>query len=475
MLDLETIILQYLLFNQEYFEKIILYLDTKLFASNSHKYIAKIIKKHFIDENERIPYDLLGVKIQNLQGSKEVIDEIISTYKKITKPDNNSIDSIIKETEKYFKQRKVWNVIEDGIEEQNNSKTLSTDYIAKVEEAVTFSFDNNICYNYADNILDRFKEYKENIIKTPTSIKLINDFTDGGVENKTINIIVSSTGGGKTVWLCQEAAFNLQAGKNVLYVTLEMSEKQISKRIDANLLNEDQDKLKTMSEEAVKFRFNKVMSKTQGQLYIKEFPADSITTLDIKRIMDQIQRTHKIKIDILFVDYLGIMSSYRYSTKNNSSYSIGKHTAEELRSLAVQYNIPVWTAIQFNRGAENPEDAKTIGLGQISDSYGIPMGADFMFAVLRTDSLDMENKVGFKILKNRYGEKKNSTGLFTVMQNFKMGRFENDPNALNIQIKNDSKTKSGKALEENLNKKQNNNTIDNINRDIFDNEEDYNT
>jgi replicative DNA helicase len=308
----------------------------------------------------------------------------------------------------------------------------------------------------------------------PVSIDELNKMTNGGIEQKTLNCVVSSTGGGKSVWLCQEAAYHLMQGKNVLYITLEMSEVQISKRIDANILDIKQDNFKTMSDEAIKLRINQVRQKVLGKLIVKEFPADSITALDIKKIIEQLRRKRKIEIDLLVVDYLGLMGSYRYSTKNNNSYSIGKHSAEELRSLAVQYNIPIWTAIQFNRGAENPEDMKAMGLSNVSDSYGIPMGMDFMFAILHTDEMDKQGKSIFKILKNRYGESKNMAGLFSVITDWGCAKFRDDPNCKEIALKDDSKTKEGAMVDKKVREKEkakadNNNTIGNSDGDIWDN------
>lgn len=451
MLDIETIILQYLIHNKEFFEVVIPYLDEKLFESVPHKHICRIIKKYFIEEERAIPYDLLGVKILNLEKiNVETVKAIQTLYGKLTTPNNSDVHGIIKEAEKYFKQRKIWNVISNGIEEYDNSKDFSTEFISQAEEAIGYSFDDNVGYNYMKNFHERFELYKANVVKIPMSISMMNEMTDGGVEKKTINAAISSTGGGKSVWLCQEAAYHLENGRNVLYITLEMSEVQISKRIDANLLNYEQDKLKNVSAEKQKLFYSQLKQKSMGELIIKEFPASSITSLDIKRVIDQIKRKNKIDIDVLIVDYLGLMESYRYSTKMNNSYVIGKHAAEELRSLAVQYNIPVWTAIQFNRGAENPEEAKKLGLGQVSDSYGIPMGLDFLFAIIHTDELAKEKKSIFKILKNRYGEKKNTAGIFTVLQNFACSKFMDDPKCIEIQYKDDSGTDAAKQIDKKL-------------------------
>lgn len=461
MTNIETIILQYLIYNKEYFETVVNYLDYTLFESTPHKIILKIILSYFKDNDNHIPYDILGVKISQIKNiSAELINQVNDVYKSISRPETNEIDGLIKETEKYIKQRKTYNVISHGVEEFDKQGEFSDDYLGKAEEAITFSFDNSVGYDYSENIEDRFKLYKENIIKLPISIDELNNLTNGGIEQKTLNCVISSTGGGKSVWLCQEAAFNLLQGKNVLYITLEMSEVQISKRIDANILDIKQDNFKTMSDDAMKLRINQVKQKVLGKLIVKEFPADSITALDIKKVIEQLKRKRKIDVDILIVDYLGLMGSYRYSTKNNNSYAIGKHSAEELRSLAVQYNIPIWTAIQFNRGAENPEDLHALGLSNVSDSYGIPMGMDFMFAILHTDEADKEGKSIFKILKNRYGESKNMAGLFTVLTDWGCAKFRNDPNCKEILLKNDSKTKDGAIIDKKFKEAEKNNTIE---------------
>lgn len=474
MNNIETLILQYLIYNSEYFETVVNYMDYRLFESTPHKIILKTILTHFKEEETRIPYDILGVKLNQIKNiSAELVQQIKDVYKLLVRPESNDIDSLIKETEKYIKQRKTYNVISTGVEEFDKNGEFSDSYLSEAEDAITFSFDNSVGYDYLANMESRFQIYKENVIKYPVSIAELNKKTNGGIEQKTINCVVSSTGGGKSVWLCQEAAYNVMQGKNVLYITLEMSEIQISKRIDANILNRKQDDFATMSDNAGKMMMKQLKQKSMGQLIIKEFPADSITALDIKKVIEQLKRKKKINIDILIVDYLGLMGSYRYSTKNNNSYSIGKHATEELRSLAVLYNIPIWTAIQFNRGAENAEAIKQMGLGNVSDSYGIPMGMDFMFSIMHTSELDGTNKSVFRILKNRYGESKNDQGMFTVLHDWGCAKFFDDPHCQESIPKDDSNSKAMKdfnkneKLEKEKEEADNNNVITVTDYDLF--------
>ena len=467
MNDIETIILQNLIYNSDYFETIVIYMDYKLFTSTPHKIILKIILNYFKENEVRIPYDILGVRISQLENiSAEIIKQVKDLYSILKHPDELHTEQIIKETEKYIRYRKIYEAISDGAENLDSKKAFSGDYIKQMEDAIYFKLDNSVGYDYFANIKSRFESYKEDVTKIPTSIDELNNLTNGGIQPKTINCVISSTGGGKSVWLCQEAAYNVSNGKNVLYITLEMSETEIAKRIDANLTDTKQDSLKTLSVESMRFKFEKLKSKTYGKLIIKEFPADSITALDIKKVIEELKR-NKIDIDMLMVDYLGLMGSYRYSTRNNNSYSIGKHATEELRSLAVQYNIPIWTAIQFNRGAENAEEVKSLGLGQVSDSYGIPMGLDFSFAILKTDELSKKKKSVFKILKNRYGESKDNMGVFTVITNFPCARFENDPDCVEIRLKDDSNTKDGKNINKKLKEDKETNKIPEENTDTF--------
>lgn len=460
MLDIETLILEYLIFNTDYFEVVMPHLEYQIFESTPHKYIARIIQWYYKENGENIPYDILGVKIQNLQNvNAETVNSIKKVYNTIQKPTNTNIEAVIRETEKYIKQRKIWNVISDGIEQYDKSKSFSVDFLDSAEKAITFSFDETAGYDYFANALERFKSYRENVDKIPTSIDKLNEMTGGGVEKQTLNACISSTNGGKSVWLCQEAAYNVLQGRNVLYITLEMRAEAISKRIDANILNTEQDKLGELSDEAVKFRFKQITEKSCGKIFVHSLPADATTVLDIKNMMEKIKRVHNVNIDVLMVDYLGLLNSYRYSAKVNNSYTIGKHTTEELRNLAVQYNIPIWTAIQFNRGAENPEDINDIGLKQTSDSYGIPMGLDFLFAIIHTTELDLQKRSVFKILKTRYSNHKGSTGMFTVKQNYPLARFENDPDQVDFTIKNDNNSNVGKQIDKKLKEKKETNIV----------------
>lgn len=456
MQDIEFLILQYLLHNAEYFEVVINYIDPKLFHSKPHQIISKIIKKFFISESKSIPYDLLPIKLQNLENLSE--SDLLLCLKLAemlrSRPDNPDATGLIKETENYFRKQTIANVLANGIEEFDRTKTFTGEFIETAEKAIVYSFDDVIGYNYIKNFDKRLELYKENIKKIPTSISKINDLTNGGIQTKTINAVMASTNGGKSIWLCQEAAFNLQQGKNVLYVTLEMSEEDIAKRIDANLMNFDQNKLKDLSFESARLRFNNAIQKTQGNLIIKEFPAASATCLDIKALLNKIKRKDRIKIDVLIVDYVGILNSYKYDTRNNRRDIVLESVVVELRSLAVQYDIPIWTAMQFNRGAENKEELDNIGLGQTGSSYGMPQNMDFVFSIMHTDELVSQKRAIFNILKSRYGERKALGTCFTVLQKNELGRFEDDPNSISVNLKNESKTKSAKIVEEKVYKSE---------------------
>lgn len=477
MLDVETLILQYLIQDSVYFSEVINYIKSEFFRDIETRKIVDIIKKYYNEQNKQISLDVLGIQISHIDGiNQETFNKINNLFlqisQKITTPDTIGM---IAETEKYFKRRYIWRVLEDGIIEISDVKNkglISSNLLEKTEKALLYSFNKDPFYKYKEKFSDRISLYQENVLKISTSSKMLNSMTDGGIEKQTLNACISSTNGGKTVWLCQETAYNLLQGKNVLYITLEMSRNQISKRIDANLMNIKQDDLKTLSPESAIMRFkHNVMDKTLGDIYIVELPADSSTTLDIKKQLDKIQQQDKVHIDMVVVDYIGILGSYNYSSKTHSLYTIGSKKVEELRNLAVQYDIPIWTAIQFNRSAENADELKSIGLGQTSDSYGMPMGLDFVFAILHTDELDIQKKAVFKILKSRYGERKKATGVFTVIQNYANARFEDDPDVIIVENKTDNKTKAirdiNKKLEGQIDSKENSDIIRNKNEDIF--------
>jgi len=233
-------------------------------------------------------------------------------------------------------------------------------------------------------------------------LAMFNEITEGGLANKTLNVILAGTGVGKSLCMCHMAANAVSQGKNVLYITLEMSEERIAERIDANLMNLPIGQLKDLSKQMFEDRISKINAKIQGRLIVKEYPTASAHAGHFKALINELKLKRNFAPDIIFIDYLNICSSSRFkSGSNQNSYTIIKSIAEELRGLAVEEDLPIVTATQTTRGGYNNSDVE---LTDTSESFGLPATADLMIALISTEELEKLGQIMVKQLKNRYSD-----------------------------------------------------------------------
>ncbi|NDB85657.1 MAG: DNA primase, partial [Alphaproteobacteria bacterium] len=197
------------------------------------------------------------------------------------------------------------------------------------------------------------------------------------------------------------AANCLSQGMNVLYITCEMAEERIAERIDANLLDTTLDSLRDLPKDVYDRRIDNLKKTVKGKLIIKEYPTASASTNHFRILIDELWLKKRFKPDIIVVDYLNICASSRMKAGAVNSYTYIKAIAEELRGLAAERNVPIWSATQVNRTGFSNTD---IGLEDTSESFGLPATADFMFALISTEKLDEMNQIMVKQLKNRYND-----------------------------------------------------------------------
>ena len=206
---------------------------------------------------------------------------------------------------------------------------------------------------------------------------------------------------GKSLFMCHVAASSLLQGKNVLYITLEMAEERIAERIDANLMNINIQKLADLPKQMYETKIVKLAQKTVGKLIIKEYPTASAHAGHFKSLLNELALKKGFKPDIIFIDYLNICSSSRYKGTIVNSYTFVKAIAEELRGLAVEFNVPIVSATQTTRSGYSSTD---VDLTDTSESFGLPATADLMFALISTEELEQLNQILVKQLKNRYND-----------------------------------------------------------------------
>ena len=271
-----------------------------------------------------------------------------------------------------------------------------------LSEALSVSFDKHVGHDYMEQSADRYEYYHAKEEKIPFDLDFFNKITKGGLSNKTLNIALAGTGVGKSLFMCHVAASTLMQGKNVLYITLEMAEEKIAERIDANLMNITMDDMHDLPRHMYESRFEKIQKKTTGNLIVKEYPTASAHCGHFRALFNELALKKDFKPDLVFVDYINICASSRFRAGANvNSYTYIKAIAEEMRGLAVEYNLPIMSATQTTRTGFVSTD---VGLEDTSESFGLPATADFMFALISSDELNELNQMLVKQLKNRYAD-----------------------------------------------------------------------
>jgi len=307
-------------------------------------------------------------------------------------------------TESWCKERAIYLAlmksiqIADGQDEKHGNDAIPD----ILKDALAVGFDQHVGHDYIDDSEGRYEYYHRKENKIEFDLEMFNKITAGGVSNKTLNIALAGTGVGKSLFMCHYASSVLLQGKNVLYVTCEMAEEKIAERIDANLLNTNIKEVADLPKTVFEKKVNKLREKTQGKLIIKEYPTASAHVGHFRSLLSELKLKKNFTPDIIFIDYLNICASSRYrSAVNVNSYNYVKAIAEELRGLAVEFDVPIFSATQTTRSGFTSTDPD---LTDTSESFGLPATADLMIALISSDELEELGQIMVKQLKNRYND-----------------------------------------------------------------------
>lgn len=401
---IEQKILTNLIHDEQYCRKVVPFIKTEYFADKKDLVVASEIIKFFNKYNKSATKEILQIEVQNRKDltDRELSDVIEFIGKLENEPVNQ--DWMLENTEKFCKDRAVYNAILNSISIiDGRDKVHTKDAIPTIlSDALAVSFDSHVGHDYLDDHEARYEYYHRVEEKIPFDLEMFNKITKGGLSKKTLNIALAGTGVGKSLFMCHMAGSCLTQGKNVLYITMEMAEERIAERIDANKLNLTMDELKVIDKDIFENRIAKIRDKTQGKLIIKEYPTASAHAGHFRALLEELKLKREFTADIIFIDYLNICSSQRMKQGANvNSYTYVKAIAEELRGLAVEYNVPIVSATQTTRSGYTNSDP---GLEDTSESFGLPATADFMFALVSNEELEALNQIIVKQLKNRYND-----------------------------------------------------------------------
>ncbi len=402
----EEIILSALVKDYDYTKKVLMHIQPEFFQDSKEKIIFNTISE-FYKKYQKLPtYDVAKLMLEDNKNINESDYSEIKTVLKSTFSDVYEYDLqwLIDETEKFCKDKAVYNAIMQSVLIINGEKSKYTEsqIPTLLQDALNISFDHKLGHDYFDDALTRFKFYSSVESKIPCGIDILNKVTNGGINRKTLNMFVAPPKAGKSLGLCSLAADYIRDGLNVLYISEELAEFRIGERIDANLFNIDMNNIKTLDEDIFMTKLSNIKAKTHGRLMIKEYPTKTASCIEFRNLIDDYIAKENFMPDILIIDYLGITVSSQYKTASNvNSYTYGKAVSEEMRSMAVDYDIAVWTAVQTNRSGMNASD---FDVEDISESIGPIMTCDLAIGLIRTPELDEINQMIWKQLASRYGD-----------------------------------------------------------------------
>jgi len=400
----ELIILKNLIHNDEYCRKAMPFIQNEYFVDEKNKVIFNAIYDHVDKYNTAPSTTTLTVTIDEMQISDMVHKECAETISVMNQLEDVSSDWLVDTTEKWCKDRALYLAIMESIQIiDGNDKTQDKGSLPKIlSDALAVSFDNNIGHDFIEDFESRFEFYQRVEERIPFHLDMLNKITKGGLVNKSLNIALAGTGVGKSLFMCDVAANHLMMGKNVLYITLEMSEEKIAERIDANLLNVPISQVESMPKDLFEKKIEKLRQKTTGKLIVKEYPTASANANHFRHLIQELALKKNFVPDIIYIDYLNICTSSRIKQGGSvNSYTYIKSIAEEIRGLAVENNLPIVSATQTTRSGYTNSD---VGLEDTSESFGLPATADLMFALISTEELQELDQILVKQLKNRYND-----------------------------------------------------------------------
>jgi len=403
MNSIENVIISNLINNPAFLERTIAYIKPEYFHEYSDKIIFEEIIKYSIKYSSAPSIDALSIQIENRDDLNEnQYSAVTSTLSELS-GDPHEYDWLIDSTDKFCRDKAVYNGVMEAIEiidDENGQRGGIPDLLSN---ALAVSLDSHVGHDWSGDVDERFDFYHKTEERIASDIDYFNKATKGGIPNKTLNIILAGINVGKSLALCHLAASYMAQNKNVLYITMEMAEERIAERIDANLLNISLNDIENLSRDEYTSKFKHASKNIKGKLIVKEYPTSGASANNFRALLKELSIKKKFKPDAIFIDYLGICASSRFSGGSENSYHYVKAIAEELRGLAVEYNLPVWSAAQVNRSGFSDTDPD---MTATAESFGLPATADFMISMTTSEELQQLGQIKFKVLKNRYSDYK---------------------------------------------------------------------
>lgn len=427
---IQTVILRNLITNDDFTRKVIPFLRKEYFEGSHRVVFDKILE--FVGKYNKLPtQESLNVDLDESFLNDQQFSDAADVIREISSPaENPDADWLLEHTEKWCQDRAIHLAIMKSISiiDGKDPEMTKNALPELLSEALSVGFDTNVGHDYLANGEQRYDYYHQVEDKIPFDLDRFNEITKGGLPKKTLNIALAGTGVGKSLFMCHVAGSVLAQGKNALYITMEMAEEKIAERIDANLMNVAIDQLGNLSKDMFTSKVKNIGDRYQGQLLIKEYPTGNAHVGHFRALLKELKLKKNFMPDIIFIDYLNICASSRMKGMGGAinSYSYIKAIAEEIRGLAVEFNVPIMSATQTTRSGFANSD---VGLEDTSESFGLPATADLMFALISNEELDNLGQIMVKQLKNRYNDPGTNKRFVIGVDRSKMKLFDVEQSA----------------------------------------------
>jgi len=442
---IEKTILSNLFLNEDYSRKVFPYLKEDYFEDIALRKVFSTVSEYVEKYKEPPSVEALRIAVDNRKDLNEdnynQVNELINT---LSIDVDTNVQYLIDETEKFCQDKDLYNAIRKSINILDGESSIGKGEIPKLlSDSLGISFDTSVGHDFLNDFEDRYEHYHKKEERIPFDIDIFNKITKGGLPRKSMTVLLATTGGGKSLLKCHMAANHLMYGKNVLYITMEMAEEEIGRRIDANIMDITIDQVQEIPRDVYGKRMARYKTKTPGKLVIKEYPTGSVHSGHFRHLLNELSLKKNFQPDVIFLDYLNICASSRVrGAAAANSYTLVKSIAEEVRGLAMEYNCAVVTSSQFNRDGYGNSD---VDLTNTSESMGITHTADAIFAIVTSEQLDDLGQIMIKQLKNRWGDIGYYRRFLVGIDRAKMKIYELEESAQrNINVDDSSGGSSGK-------------------------------
>lgn len=436
MNPMERTILRQLFASQTYAERVVPYMKDVYFQSNASALIFKMYAAFFDKYHCAPQFAVIRIGLDSLplltEAEASAASQVLDAVEAEAPLADDQQEWLLTQTEEWCQDRAVYVGLQECIKVMDDPKVSRHAMTDILKEALSVSFDTHIGHDFINDAETRWDFYHKAESRVPFDLAVFNNMTKGGTPKKTLNVVLAGTNVGKSLFLVHHAAACLRQNKNVLYITMEMAEEWIAQRIDANMMDIPMDDVEILPREVYAKRMKHIQSTTTGRIIIKEYPTGAGHCGHFRSLIQELRLKENFVPDVIFVDYISICASAHMKMGNNvNSYTYNKSVAEELRGLGVEFNVPIWSAAQFNREGFMSSDP---GLGNVGESFGIPQTADFMFAIVQTEELEKIGQVIIQPLKNRYKKKNTYSSQMMGMDTSRMKLFDLNTTATELTL-----------------------------------------